>query len=151
MDRDTTHGVMLFLFKNRFRQDKVKESRRLPDQLPHENQLHVRASEEDAHARDLRSDFVSLDQGGRGARPWDAFFILCPRTGQRAGAHRVGGQPHGTADRRQGEGGRVEPPQHFLTHPVHLYYIIYMYKSYTTPGRNHRIVPSAGRDAPSVP
>lgn len=80
-----------------FQQEEATESRRLPDQLPHEKQPHVRARDEVAAAGDLRAHLVCLDPARRGARHGDAIFLLGARTGQRAGAHRMGQQPHGAA------------------------------------------------------
>lgn len=85
--------------ETRFQQDDSTESRCLSDQLPHENQLYVWAAEEDSAAGDLRSDAVPLDEGGRRRQPGDAILLLRPGTGQRTGAHRVGGQPLRATDR----------------------------------------------------
>ncbi|CAF88143.1 unnamed protein product, partial [Tetraodon nigroviridis] len=94
-------------------QEETAEPRGLPDQLPREERLHARAPEEDAAAGDLRLDFVPVDQSRRGARHGDAVFLLGARTGQRAGAHRVGQQPHGAAGQRQGEEDGRHPGARF--------------------------------------
>lgn len=84
------------LIQNRFQQEEIK-FRHLPDQLPYENQLHVRAAEEDAAAGDLCSDAVSMDEAGRGVQPGDPLLLLGTWTGQWVGAHWMGGQPHWAA------------------------------------------------------
>lgn len=112
----------MLLFLNRIQQEKAPEPRRLPDQLPDEDQLHVRPDEEDSDAGDLRSDFVSLAEGGRGGlRTGNTFLLLCSGSGQRVSAHRVGEQPHGAADRRQGEKRYRSQSDGTLTQMIFIY------------------------------
>lgn len=86
----------------------AKESQRFHAGLPHEDQLHVRQDEAVGGQRDLRHDYLPVAEGR--IRFWHGYsFLLCRTwTSQWAGAYRMGKQPHGAANRRQGKSNAMK-------------------------------------------
>lgn len=81
----------------------AKESQRFPARLPHEDQLHVRQDEAVSGQRDLCPDNLPVGEGRNGSWPWHSLLLRRTGTSQWARAHRMGQQPHGAADQRQGK------------------------------------------------